>query len=90
MTDIDIFNFIFRSKGLLNAKGYTIRVGSSYSNAHGTVVRIRRFYRHESFEEKELDYDYSLAKLTLKLRYTNLIQPIMLADVNTYIAEGTR
>lgn len=90
MTDTDIFIFIFKSSGILNARGYTIRAGSSYRDAYGMIVKIWRFYRHEDFQQNTLDYDYSLAKLFRRLRYTNLIQPIRLADVNTYIAEGTR
>lgn len=69
----------------------SVRVGSSYRNKDGQIVRIRKFIRHENYTlyPEPIDYDFALLELDETLNFTDKIQPIALPDFDAKIQDGT-
>lgn len=79
-------DFFFRRR---QAKGFTVRVGSTSNQSGGLVVEVRRFFQHGRYKPRTLDFDYSLIQLSTRLNFTNQTQPIALPSANYRILDGT-
>lgn len=85
---LHVFNayYFFRRR---QARGYTVRVGSTTQRNGGSVIEVRQFFRHGRYRPRTLDFDYSLVQLSTSLNFTNQTQPIALSNAKYQISEGT-
>lgn len=57
-----------------------VRVGSSYLQREGSVYNLSSIVIHESYDPATYDYDIAVLKLSSPLRFTNAVQPALLAS----------
>lgn len=61
---------------------FTVRVGSSYRNDGGEVYEVDKIKLHPSYDSITVDYDVALVFLKKELVFSELVQPIYLAEDN--------
>lgn len=66
----------------------SIRIGSSYRNSGGQIVRISRIISHPFFNSVNDDYDIAIALLNSTIEYSATVQPVKLPEINTQVAEN--
>lgn len=73
----------------LNATKYSVRVGSSWHANGGTIVKVKKIYRHGKYKASLIDYDFTLLELAEPLTFNDSIQAIELASKDIKIEDGT-
>lgn len=69
---------------------FAVRVGCSYHQSGGTVIRVRRIVQHRSYSPSTTDYDFSLLLLAKPLTIGEGVHPISLPSASTTVADGTK
>lgn len=80
----DHFFFKFRYKDTIV---YSVRVGSSYKNSGGSIVKLKKIIRHDFHDYFPNDYDFALLELVEPLKFTDIIQPIALPNKHTVVKD---
>lgn len=66
----------------------SLRVGSSFRNTGGVVVRIETVYQHPRYETEISDYDISILKLASSLSFGSAVAPIPLPPSDYRLVPG--
>lgn len=71
------------------AKDFKVRAGSELYRSGGVTISVKTIYQHEKFDYFNIDYDFSLLKLTEKLKFSDQIKPIALPSQDEPVADNT-
>jgi trypsin len=87
-------NFILTAAHCLlvsnNLKDYTVRVGSSYSDKGGTVMKVAKITVHPDFENPPLKNDFALLQLKTPIKeFGRKIKSIALPSPNQKLVSGS-
>uniref|UniRef100_A0A1A9WKF8 trypsin n=1 Tax=Glossina brevipalpis TaxID=37001 RepID=A0A1A9WKF8_9MUSC len=65
------------------ASDFKVRIGSSYTSRDGQLLNVTELLQHKNFNYSNVDYDYSLLKLSEKIEFSQTKKPIKIPD-STY------
>lgn len=71
------------------AKLLTVRVGTSTHAQGGISVPVERIEQHKQFNYSNIDFDFSLLKLSKPLNYSDSVQPVKLPRIFDKVRDGT-
>lgn len=69
-------------------KYLSVRVGTSTHARDGISVGVERIEQHQQYNYSNIDYDFSLLKLSEPLNFTGSVQPVKLAGVFDKVRDG--
>lgn len=67
----------------------TIRVGTSTHAEGGLSMAVERIEQHKQFNYSNIDFDFSLIKLSKPLNFSDSVQPVKLPSIFEKIRDGT-
>jgi trypsin len=69
---------------------YTVRVGSSYSDKEGTVIKVAKFLVHPNYNNPKLSNDFALLKLETPIKeFDSNVKSILLASPDQKLVLGS-
>lgn len=72
-----------------NPSNLRVRIGSSLHAGGGELHAIKRVIQHERYDAWQIDYDFSLLELETELNLGERAQPVLLAEQDEVVADGT-
>lgn len=66
-----------------------VRTGSTIHDKHGVLIGVKRIVQNKKFNNRNVDYDYSLLELDEPLTFDETTQPIALPDFGEDVADGS-
>lgn len=68
----------------------SVRIGSSKYYEGGKLVPINKIVQHPRYDQRSVDYDYSLIRLSASLKFDEKKRAIQLPKQNESITDNTR
>lgn len=72
------------------ASDFKVRLGSSHTSHDGLLLNVTELIQHENFNYSNVDYDYSLLKLSEEIEFDESRKPVKLPDSKYNFTDGTK
>lgn len=66
-----------------------VRVGSTTHNRGGTIIQVRRIVQHQNYDDRAIDYDFSLLELENDIKLGLNAQAVKLPKQSERIPDQT-
>lgn len=71
------------------ATNFKVRAGSSFYREGGITIQVEKIIQHENFNYYDIDFDFSVLKLSESLEYTENIKQIALPEQDEEVEDDT-
>lgn len=66
-----------------------LRVGSTFRDVNGILIKVIEVIQHPKFNPDTFDYDFSLLRFEVLLKFNSFVQPVKLARPGEVLMSGT-